>query len=670
MTGTPAVARVCVDSPLPHLDRLFDFAIPPALAPVVAIGSRVRVRFAGRLIHGVVCAVGPTSDFDGALTPIRTSAAIPSYTEKGIALARAVADRYGGNLWDVLRLMAPPRVASVEKREAPGVSPRPSPAIATARAALLGGGGDLTDSSVVPPGTARTRVVWEALPWRGRASHTALGSNTALGPIPTRAILASVIEACGRGSAIIVVPDARAIEAVLSAARDVGLARWTARSGGEIAVIHSDDPPAARYGAYVAAMRGDAPLVLGTRPVVFTPVPNLGALAVWDDGNSSYEEQHAPYPQVLAVAAMRAERENSNVVIGGFSQSVAARALVEHGWAEAAAAARDVVRETVPAIAVVGTEARDREGGSGWHWMPGRTWAAARAALEVGPVLVLVPRSGYVQGVACASCRAWAVCRDCGGPLALASRGAEPKCVECGLVHRDWHCHECGDGRLAHVRQGIERIAEQLRSMAPDAEVAVSSSGTGILPDGAVTAGLVVATPGAIPAVRGGYAYAVVVDAAALVGPGLDGEEDALRHIFSAVAHVRGRREGGAVTVAGALPDEVTRCVATWSPATWAADAYAERAELGLPPARRVVEIEGSAAALAAALPLVLGPSAAAPASEVREASTSPGSRAFLVSRRATQPIVDALRALQIERSRAGLPDLRIHVDGPLEPAG
>src|SRR5665254_14653 len=50
--------------------------------------------------------------------------------------------------------------------------------------------------------------------------------------------------------------------------------------------------------------------------------------------------------------------------------------------------------------------------------------------------------------------------------------------------------------------------------------IAVSSSGTGILGDGAVDAGLVVATPGAVPAVPGGYAQAIVIDAGALVGPG------------------------------------------------------------------------------------------------------------------------------------------------------
>jgi primosomal protein N' (replication factor Y) len=392
MTGTPAIARVCVDSPLPHLDRLFDYAIPAPLAPVVAVGSRVRVRFAGRLVHGVVCAIGATSDFDGALTPIRTSASIPSFTEDGLALARAVADRYGGNLWDVLRLMAPPRVASVEKHEPRAGDPGGDPALTRAREALRSGGGDpavpgVADSSVAGASISASivtggRLVWEALPWRGSASGSALGSNTALGPIPARAILATVIDGCVDGSSLIVVPDARAIEAVLATARDVGLTRWTVRSGGQIAVIHSDDPAPQRYGAYVAAMRGEARLVLGTRPAVFAPVPRLAAIAIWDDGNSSYREQHAPYPNLLAIAAMRAEREGAGLLIGGFSQSVGARALVEHGWAESAPAERGVVRDAIPAIVVVGTEERDREGGSGWHWMPGRAWAAARRSVS------------------------------------------------------------------------------------------------------------------------------------------------------------------------------------------------------------------------------------------------------------------------------------------------
>jgi primosomal protein N' (replication factor Y) len=657
MTGAPAIARVCIDSPLPHLDRLFDYEIPDTLAEVVSVGSRVRVRFAGRLMGAIVCEVVDVSDFGGTLTPIRSSAAIPSFTPGALALGRVIADRHGGNLWDVLRLMAPPRVASVEKREWPGRSGESAGRLAEALRVLSAGA-----EGPLAGGVPTDRRVWAATP--GRASD---------GPLPAAEMLgvaAAAIGEEGEASAIIVVPDARAIEAVLAVARAAGLTRWTARSGGDIAVIHSSDPPGLRYASYLAGMRGEAPIVLGTRPAVLAPVPRLAHLILWDDGNSAYDEPHAPHSRVLSVAAIRAEREGSGLTVAGFAPSVAARALVEHGWAREAETGRLRTRSATPDVTVIGRDDRAREGGPGWHWMPGVAWRAALAGLERGPVLILVPRSGYVRGIACAACREWAACRACGGPLALAAPGADPVCLECGAANADWHCPSCGGGRVSHVRHGVERIAEQLRGMAPGVGIAVSSSGTGILGDGAIDAGLVVATPGAVPAVPGGYAQAIVIDAGALVGPGLDGEEDAIRLLLGAAANVRPRSDGGALVVVGNLPAPVIRCVSTWSPSEWASEAYAERESLGLPPARRVIEIEGSPAALRAGGEVPVGATTLAEHPGAREVSGGAGERVFLTARRDTQAIVDALRALQIDRSRSGHGDLRIRVDGPLEPAG
>jgi primosomal protein N' (replication factor Y) len=662
MTGEPAVARACIDSPLPHLDRLFDYGIPDKLAEVVAVGSRVRVRFAGRLIGAIVCEVAPDSTFEGALTPIRSSAAVPSFTPEALSLGRAIADRHGGNLWDVLRLMAPPRVASVEKRKWPGRSVEGAGRLAEAERVLRG------QAAGALAGVASTdRHVWAATP--GRASDGPLPAAELLG-ISVRAVAAVSHDAGVGASAVIVVPDGRAIEAVLAVARAAGLTRWTARSGGDIAVIHSSDPPGQRYGSYLAGMRGEAPIVLGTRPAVLAPVPRLAHLILWDDGNSAYDEPHAPHPRVLSVAAIRAEREGAGLTIAGFAPSIAARALIEHGWAREVETVRLRERAATPNVTVLGRGDRDREGGLGWHWMPGVAWRAALAGLERGPVLILVPRSGYVRGLACAACREWAACRACGGLLILAALGADPVCLECEAVNADWHCPSCGGGLVSHVRHGVERIAEQLRGMAPGVGIAVSSSGTGILGDGAVNAGLVIATPGAVPAVSGGYAQAIVIDAGALVGPGLDGEEDAIRLLLGAAANVRPRDDGGALVVVGNLPEPVIRCVSTWSPSAWASEAYAERESLGLPPARRVIEVEGSSAALRAAGELLVGGTTLAELPSAREVTGRSGERVFLSARRDTQTIVDALRALQIDRSRSGHGDLRIRVDGPLEPAG
>ena len=52
----PLVAAVAVDHEVPHLDRLFDYAVPPELDAAAQPGVRVRVRLAGRLVGGIIVA--------------------------------------------------------------------------------------------------------------------------------------------------------------------------------------------------------------------------------------------------------------------------------------------------------------------------------------------------------------------------------------------------------------------------------------------------------------------------------------------------------------------------------------------------------------------------------------------------------------------------------------
>ena len=54
-----------IDSPLPHLDHVFDYAVPARRStPRRSSGARVRVRFAGRLTDGFV--VGRLDDAEHA----------------------------------------------------------------------------------------------------------------------------------------------------------------------------------------------------------------------------------------------------------------------------------------------------------------------------------------------------------------------------------------------------------------------------------------------------------------------------------------------------------------------------------------------------------------------------------------------------------------------------
>ncbi len=230
------IARVVIDSPLPHLDKPFDYAIGEALDGIVEVGSRVRVPFAGRLSSAVV--VEMTQDESPhQVKAIKSASGVPSFTQEALDLAASIAQRYGGSLWDVLRLMAPARVAGVEKLDWAHMTA--TPLEEQGDAARFDPAGELG-----LPLAAGARCAWVAPPMDGASMPAAAIASWAL------------FAAGGQGTAIIVVPDARAVHALIAHLTHLGLRRWTARTGGHFAVLDADEGPSVRFGSYLAAMRG------------------------------------------------------------------------------------------------------------------------------------------------------------------------------------------------------------------------------------------------------------------------------------------------------------------------------------------------------------------------------------------------------------------------------
>ncbi|HZW41061.1 MAG TPA: primosomal protein N', partial [Agromyces sp.] len=111
-------ARVLLDSPLPQLDRLFDYRIPDELADAVRPGVRVKVplRSAGRVSEAYVVELADSVSFTGDVNPVdAVISPVRVLTPEVWELARRVADRAAGSAVDVLRLAIPGRQARVEK---------------------------------------------------------------------------------------------------------------------------------------------------------------------------------------------------------------------------------------------------------------------------------------------------------------------------------------------------------------------------------------------------------------------------------------------------------------------------------------------------------------------------------------------------------------------------
>ena len=595
------VARVAVDVPLPHLDRPFDYAVPADLDAAAQPGVRVRVRFAGRLVDGFLLERSEQTEHAGRLTRLaKVVSTEPVLTPAIAALSRAVADRYAGSIADVLRLAVPPRHARAEAA-APAEPTQPPPRPVPGGWADYDGGGAFLDALYA---RATPRAVWSALPGPRWPAEVATAVATTL--------------AAGRG-AVVVVPDLRDLARV-----DTAL--LAALGPDQHVVLTADLGPEKRYRRWLAARRGVRRVVVGTRAAMFAPVADPGLFVVWDDGDDLHAEPRAPYPHVREVLALRAAHESAGLLVGGHSRTAEGAALVASGWARSLTASRQRVRASAPQVQVAGDDDElAGDAGARAARLPSLAWRTAREGLRRGPVLVQVPRRGYLPGLACGECRRPARCTTCHGPLGTAAGRGTPACAWCGRPAKSWTCPHCEGHRLRATAVGAVRTAEELGRAFPGTVVRHSGGDTVLatVPD---EPALVVATPGAEPVAAGGYAAALLLDGWAMLSrPDLRVDEEALRRWLAAAALVRPSGDGGAVVVVADAEIPAVQALVRWDPATFAERELAERAALHLPPAAAVASLTGSAAALGQFLAAAQLPGSAEVLGPVAVASRAPG---------------------------------------------
>ncbi|MFJ9842627.1 primosomal protein N' [Kitasatospora sp. NPDC101155] len=593
------VARVVVDKGVLTIDKLFDYEVPATMAEEAQPGVRVRVRFGARVVKGqreggelhdgFIVARLEKSDFAGPLAPLaQVLSPEPVLSPQLLRLCRTVADRYAGTLADVLQLAVPPRHAKAEAEPSPPPPARPQPP-APGGWQRYPAGPDFLSSLA---GGGSPRAVWAALPGPGWPYEIA------------RAVAATL--ASGRG-ALVVLPDRRSVARVDQALTEL-------LGPGMHMALEAELGPRERYRRWLAVSRGSVHAAIGTRATMFAPVRDLGLVVVWSDGDGSHSDPRAPHPHVREVALLRAAEEGAAVLLGGHAVTVEGAQLVSTGWARPLVADRETVRQVAPRARTVTDQDQHRDAAAQAARLPSVAWEAARESLAAGhPVLIQVPRRGYVPRLACGRCRTSARCRRCEGPLEAPSADASLQCGWCGEAEGDWHCPECGSFRLRAQVVGARRTAEELGKAFP--RIPVRTSGReavlATVPD---EPSLVISTPGAEPVVEDGSGYGAVLllDGWALLSrPDLRAGEETLRLWLAAAALARPATEGGTVVVVAEPSARPVQALVRWDPLGHAGLERDERAQLHFPPVSRMASVSGSPAAVADLLNLIRLPEGA-----------------------------------------------------------
>ena len=585
--ATPMVARVLIDSPLPQLDRLFDYSIPAAMAAEALPGVRVRVplRSIGRIADGYIVAVTAPGDFAGTLSELDSVVSLIRVLAPEVwTLSRRLADRAAGSASDIVRLAVPKRQVRVEKAwlleaaseaSAP-VVPVPVAGFDTNRIDLaLATAARLAIDAV--PRVVEVHSSADASPQRGGqwVGHWA----TTMAASATRALAAG-------GSAILAVPDYRDQEQLMAALLAVLPADR---------IVHLDarQPNPDRYRALLTCL-GDTPLaIVGNRSVLYAPATALALIAVWDEGDPLHNEPLSPYVHSRDIALVRQELQGCALFFLSHSRSTEVERLVELGWLDELAAERPVAPKVLPTAQ---QQSQDRLAAQAR--IPSSAWREARGALKHGPVLVQVARPGYAPRLACASCGTTARCRHCGGPLRLKAARSTPSCSWCGKLATEWSCSNCAGTSFRLVGQGTGRTAEDLGRAFPGVRIIIADGDRPILSVGAEPA-LVIATRGAEPIAVGGYRAVLLLDGEQMVArESLRVGEDCLRWWSNAIALAA----PGATTVLVGVGGALASALATWQRSEYVRSELTDRRTLRFPPAVRVATVTGTVERVQAAV--------------------------------------------------------------------
>ncbi|MGO4534251.1 primosomal protein N' [Leifsonia sp. 2MCAF36] len=644
MAAAARVARVVIDSPLPQLDHLFDYAIPEELAAEAVPGVRVRVplRSAGRVADGYLVEVGePDGGFEGTLSPLEAVVSPARVLTPGVwRLARRLADRSAGTASDILRLAVPGRMVRVEKAWlAAAASSRESTSESAPSGDQMSQLAGSTASVAVPPSPeadASRESVSESAPSgdtmsqlagagagpgaRGGAAVRGYGERVVedavarnerialraiprLVPLPDgtwvgewAVTLAALAANCWRGgrTAIVAVPDHRDLEQLGAALAAIAPAEAVVRA--DAGQTNPD-----RYRGLLEALSGPR-IVIGNRSVVYAPAERLGLLVVWEDSDPLHAEPLSPYVHTRDAALVRQELEGCALVLSGNIRSVEAQRLVELGWL------RDIGPErALTAKVVLTANQQAQEPMARAARIPSTAWRAAREALNGdsgrprGPVLVQVARPGYAPVIACAKCGQAARCTYCKGPLHQTRAGAPPSCTVCGRLATGWQCEHCEHRTFRMVTVGSGRTAEELGRAFPGTRVILADGDHPVQRVSAAPA-LVVATRGAEPIAEGGYQAVLLLDGERMLArESLHVAEDCLRWWQSAAALAAPAAPTLLVGVSGPL----ARDFATGRLVEFAHEELADRRELRFPPAVRLASVTGTEATVTEVLEAV-----------------------------------------------------------------
>lgn len=356
-------------------------------------------------------------------------------------------------------------------------------------------GADLDPIAEDPPGAARTltagqadavAAIHDALEAAGvqRLDHSPLKGNGEAGDAPacapfllygvtgsgkTEVYLRAVAEALRQPDAqvLVLVPEINLTPQLEGVFRK----RFPDET---LVTLHSALAEGERARHWLAAHRGEARVVLGTRLAVMASLPHLRLIVVDEEHDPSYKQQEGLRYSARDLAIWRANRLRIPVVLGSATPSLDSWRRAEQGrYVRLAMPERATPDAVLPRVSLIDMEIERKRQRAVHEGLSQPLLAAIRARLEAGEQsLLFLNRRGYAPVLNCDACGWISDCRRCSAHMVLHKPERRLRCHHCGAESRIPHaCPDCGNQDLAPLGRGTQRIEEALAEHFPDARL-------------------------------------------------------------------------------------------------------------------------------------------------------------------------------------------------------
>ena len=256
------------------------------------------------------------------------------------------------------------------------------------------------------------------------------------------------------------------------------LTRFAKRFGCDPVAWHSDLRQSQRRRARRAIASGEAMVTVGARSALFLPYPNLGLIVVDEAHETSFKQEEGVHYHARDVAVMRGKFENCPVVLASATPAIETRHQVELGRYEELKLPGRYGAAELPDIEAIDLIAEPPERG---RWLSPRLVHAIDATLERGEqVLLFLNRRGYAPLTLCRHCGHRFQCPNCTAWMVEHRLIRRLTCHHCGhTVPIPEVCPECeAEDSLVACGPGVERIADEVAALYPNARTAVVTSDT------------------------------------------------------------------------------------------------------------------------------------------------------------------------------------------------